>query len=34
MRVIADFRQHDDPATFEAEVSMLITVLKRPVAQT
>jgi len=29
-RVIADFRQHTNPATFEAEVSKLIAVLKRP----
>jgi hypothetical protein len=31
-RVIADFRQHDDPAQFEAGVSKLVAVLKRPVA--
>jgi uncharacterized protein YjbI with pentapeptide repeats len=35
-RVIADFRLHEDPARFEAEVSRLIAVLRRagPVAHT
>jgi hypothetical protein len=29
-RVIADFREHNDPARFQDEVAKLIRVLKKP----